>query len=238
MDLALHFSRCSLFRSFYNFSLFLFEIPSMMILSRPQLTWWYVPSMEVAWSLLTFAQCHLRNEKDIYGLRFLLGVLETPATTGSLYILSSWYRPDELFKRCGVWYVLSNAGAMFGGYLQAAAYKNLNGVHGGARWRWLFIIDGFISLPIALASYLFFPGLPASPKPWYLGGEAHTLARKRTADDGIKPSKMIGKAMVKRVFKRWHFYVSVLVYILWASLRLINCLVLLTSMQAFNAHRT
>jgi MFS family permease len=170
-------SRYSLFGTFYNVGYLLFEIPSMMLLSRPHLARWYLPSMEVAWSLLTFAQSHLRNEKDIYGLRFLLGVLETPAATGSLFVLSSWYKTDELFKRCGVWYVSSNAGSMFGGYLQAAAYKNLNGVHGLAGWRWLFIIDGCISLPIALAGYFVFPGLPSSKKAWYFTEEEHQLAR-------------------------------------------------------------
>lgn len=34
---------------------------------------------------------------------------------------------EEVFKRTGVWYVSNNIAVMFGGYLQAAAYKNLNG---------------------------------------------------------------------------------------------------------------
>ncbi|OBT52151.1 hypothetical protein VE04_06210 [Pseudogymnoascus sp. 24MN13] len=212
-ELKLNGNQYSLFGTFYNVGYLLFEIPSMMLLSRPHLARWYVPSMEVAWSALTFIQCRLRNEYDIYGLRFLLGVLETPASTGSLYILSSWYRADELFKRAGVWYVSSNAGAMFGGYLQAAAYNNLNGVMGRSGWRWLFIIDGCISLPIALAGYMIFPGLPSSPRIWYMNEAEHELARKRMIDDGVKPSKKIGKAMLKRVFTRWHLYVAVLCYV-------------------------
>jgi MFS family permease len=92
--------------------------------------------MECAWSILTFTQSHLSSVPQIYGLRFLLGVLETPASTGSIYLLTSWYRADEVFKRAGVWYVSSNAGAMFSGYLQAAAHKNLDGVHGMSGWRW------------------------------------------------------------------------------------------------------
>ena len=102
----------------------------MLIISRPKLARWYLPTMEVAWSVLTFTQCRITNVSQIFGLRFLLGVLETPASTGSIYVLTSWYRPDEVFKRAGVWYISSNVGAMFSGYLQAAAYNNLDGVMG------------------------------------------------------------------------------------------------------------
>ncbi|OCT50355.1 putative transporter SEO1 [Cladophialophora carrionii] len=212
-DLNLQGNQYSLFGTFYNIGYLVFEIPSMMLISRPALSRWYVPTMEVAWSVVTFCQSRLRNEYDIYGIRFLLGVLETPASSGSIYILSSWYRADELFKRCGVWYISSNLGSMFGGYLQAAAYNNLNGVHGLAGWRWLFIIDGSISLPIAFLSYLIFPGLPASPKAWWLTAKEHGLARKRMRKDGVQESKKIGKRMLKRVFTRWHFYVAVFTYI-------------------------
>lgn len=61
--------------------------------------------MRVLWSILTFAQSQLQSAEQIYGTRFLLGVLETPVASGCLFILSSWYKPDELFKRAGLWYV-------------------------------------------------------------------------------------------------------------------------------------
>lgn len=112
----------------------------MLIISRPKLARYYLPTMEALWSILTFAQSRIRNENDIYGMRFLLGVLETPVSSGSIYILSSWYRGDELFKRAGVWYVSSNLGSFMGGYLQAAAHAGLDGKMGLAGWRWLFII--------------------------------------------------------------------------------------------------
>ncbi|KAJ3958502.1 hypothetical protein N0V92_004920 [Colletotrichum tropicale] len=203
----------SLFGTFYNIGYLVFEIPSMMIISRPHITRYYLPTMECLWSIVTFVQCRLRNEYDIYGIRFLLGVLETPAATGAIYLLTSWYRGDELFKRAGVWYVSSNVGAMFGGYLQAAAYNNLSGVHGMSGWRWLFIIDGVISLPISIAGYFLFPGLPTSPKVWWLTEAEQKLAQARMRDDGVKESKKIGKRMLKRVFTHWHFYVAVLTYI-------------------------
>lgn len=54
-------------------------------------------------------------------------------------ILGSWYRPEELFKRAGMWFMGNSLGSMFSGYLQAAAYKNLNGVHGLAGWQWVSV---------------------------------------------------------------------------------------------------
>jgi hypothetical protein len=107
---------------------------------------------------------------------------------------------------------------MFGGYMQAAAYTNLNGVGGMAGWRWLFIIDGIFSLPIALLGYFIFPGLPASGKPWWLTADQYQLAKKRMNEEGmedsVKFSKTKIKAMLKRLFTNWHFYIAVLTYTL------------------------
>ena len=110
------------------------EIPCMLLISRPKYARWVLPICETLWSIITFIQCRNNSAPMIYGMRFLMGLFETPAATGSLYILSSWYRSDEVFKRAGVWYVSSNIGAMFGGYMQAAAHAGLDGKGGMAGW--------------------------------------------------------------------------------------------------------
>ena len=53
------------------------------------------------------------------------------------YMLGSWYTPEELGKRAMIFWLAGLSGQMFSGFLQAAAYKNLNGVHGLAGWRWV-----------------------------------------------------------------------------------------------------
>ena len=73
----------------------------------------------------------------------------------------------------------NSLGSMFSGYLQAAAYRNLDGVYGRAGWRWLFIVQGIITLPISFLGYVSWPGLPISPKRWYFTAEEHALALKR-----------------------------------------------------------
>lgn len=83
-------------------------------------------------------------------------------------------------------------------------------------WRWLFIIDGVISLPIALAGYLIFPGLPSSKKPWWLTTKEHALAQSRMINAGVQPSKELSWTVAKRTFMRWEFYMGVLCYTLYA----------------------
>ncbi|KAF4554500.1 Pantothenate transporter-like protein 1 [Elsinoe fawcettii] len=216
-ELNLNGNQYSLFGTFYNVGYLVCQVPSLLLLSRPKIARWYLPTMEVLWSILTFCQSQVRNEYDIYGTRFLLGLLETPAASGATYVFGSWYRPEEVFKRAGVWFLSNNIGVMFGGYMQAAAYTNLNGVHGMAGWRWLFIIDGIISLPIAFAGFLIFPGLPSSPKPWWLTPEEHELARKRMEDAGVAPSTKLSWKLAKRVLSRWEFYIGVFAYTFFLS---------------------
>jgi hypothetical protein len=54
---------------------------------------------------------------------------------------------------------------MFSGYLQRAVYENLNGVNGFKGCQWLFIMDGVISLLIALAGFWLYPDLRITGKP-------------------------------------------------------------------------
>lgn len=54
---------------------------------------------------------------------------------GIHYLLGSWYTPRELGKRAMIFWLAGSMGQLFSGFLQAAAYTGLNGVHGRAGWR-------------------------------------------------------------------------------------------------------
>lgn len=73
--------------------------------------------------------------------------------------------------------------------------------------------DGCISVPIAIAGFFLFPGIPQSPRVWWLTERDQKLARARMGDDGVKESRKIGKRMLKRVFTHWHFYIAVGTYV-------------------------
>jgi hypothetical protein len=90
-------------------------------------------------------------------------------------------------------------------------------VAGLSGWRWLFIIDGIISLPIALAGFFIFPGLPSSSKPWWLTPSEHALAKSRMLSAGVAPSAKLSWSVIRRVFTRWEFYMGVLCYTFFLS---------------------
>jgi hypothetical protein len=56
----------------------------------------------------------------------------------------------------GILLEIESIASMFSGYLQTGLYSSMNGTHGLAGWRWLFILDGVISVPIALWGFFGF----------------------------------------------------------------------------------
>lgn len=107
-----------------------------------------------------------------------------------------------------IFWLAGSIGSMFSGFLQAAAYTNLNGVHGHAGWRWLFIIDGIITLPLAVCGYIFFPNLPqGGKKTWWTTEEEHILSIKRMESVGRVGKTPWTWVKLKRLLESWHFYV-------------------------------
>jgi ACS family pantothenate transporter-like MFS transporter len=79
-----------------------------------------------------------------------------------------------------IFWLAGSIGQLFSGFLQAAAYTHLNGVDGHAGWRWLFIIDGIITLPLAILGFIFFPNLPQDDqKTWWITEDEYELSKKR-----------------------------------------------------------
>ncbi|KAJ5196585.1 hypothetical protein N7449_007064 [Penicillium cf. viridicatum] len=191
------------------------QIPSNLLLTRisPR---WVIPTLELGWGLATICTSSVKSYKSLYALRFLVGLFESGFYPGIHYLLGSWYTPREIGKRAMIFWLAGSVGTLFSGFLQAAAYTNLNGTHGYAGWRWLFIIDGIITLPLALAGYVFFPNLPQSgKKTWWTTEEEHLLSIKRMDNIGRAGKKPWTKERARTILLSWHTYLLPLLYIIW-----------------------
>ncbi|KAJ7243446.1 major facilitator superfamily domain-containing protein [Mycena rebaudengoi] len=191
------------------------QVPSNLLLTRlsPHLV---IPALEFAWGLATLGTYAVKDVKSLYALRFLVGLFESGFYPGMHYILGSWYTPRELAKRSTIFWTAGSLGTMFSGFLQTAAYKNLNGVHGLAGWRWLMIIDAIVTIPIAILGFVFLPDLPWAAKPSLLLSEQDiALARARMKAIGRKESESWSKAKVRRILTNWHLWILPIEYVLW-----------------------
>lgn len=74
-------------------------------------------------------------------------------------MIGSWYRKDEMAKRACILNASGSIAMLVSGFLMTAV-TGLGGRGGLPGWKWLFIMDGVISLPIALASFYYLPDLP------------------------------------------------------------------------------
>lgn len=163
-----------------------------------------VPVLEIVWGLFTFCQAAVKTPSQMFAMRFLVGLAEGPIFPCIVYILGSWYKRDELYRRVMVFSISSSLGGMFSGYLQTAA---LSIHHGLDAWQWGYIIDGVITVPIALAGLFVFPGTPDQIKKlFWLSDEELALAKLRMSQSGIEATTTITPALLKRVFSRWHVY--------------------------------
>ncbi|TAQ85851.1 hypothetical protein B7494_g5814 [Chlorociboria aeruginascens] len=193
------------------------QLPSQVVLTKVRPSIW-IPSCEMVWMMLTVCLAATTSSNQVIAIRFFVGLVESIFYPAAHFILGSWYKPSELGKRACIFHASAAAATMFSGYLQAAVYKGLNGRMGKAGWQWrLFIMDGVISAPIAIAGFFMFPDLPENTRAFYLDEDDRKLAIQRMDDVGRAPRKKLGFSILRRVFTRWHVYALTVLYIIFIN---------------------
>ncbi|KAL2145466.1 hypothetical protein VTI28DRAFT_7247 [Corynascus sepedonium] len=159
------------------------QIPSNLSLHyvKPR---YFFPAMMVVWAGLTMVTASTHTPQAIMAIRFFQGMAEASTFVGTHYILGSWYTERELGKRSGIFTASGLAGTMIGGFIQSGIYTSMDNRHGLRGWRWLFIIDGIITLPVALYGFLLFPDTPNTTTAPYLTPSERELAMSRLKQHG------------------------------------------------------
>lgn len=82
-------------------------------------------------------------------------------------------------------------------------------------WRWIFTIDAVISIPIAIAAFIFIPDLPTVIKPnWIFAQEDIDLARARLRSVGREGPRKggLGWRALWSIVTTWQIYLFTFVY--------------------------
>lgn len=184
------------------------QLPSNLILTRirPSL---YLGLVMAVWGAVSACTALVHSFGGLMAVRIILGIAEAPFFSGAIMLMSSWYTRGELAQRIS-WFYSGNALAnMFGGLLAAGVLGNLDGAHGIEGWRWLFIIEGVITIGIALAATLVLPNYPATTK--WLSEEEKAFALWRLAcdvseeDDSASTGLLEGLKMSLKDYKLYLF---------------------------------
>ncbi|KAI9836808.1 MAG: hypothetical protein M1819_000973 [Sarea resinae] len=157
----------------------LFEIPSNIVLKRTTPRLW-LPSLTLAWGVVSTLMGITQSLAGFLLVRFFLGVTESGLFPGVCFYLSMWYKRNEQQYRVALFFSAASLAGAFGGIL-AWGIAHMKGVAGLNGWRWIFILEGILTVLVSAISYFFIVNYPATAK--FLSPDERTYVLNRLRDD-------------------------------------------------------
>lgn len=206
------------------------QLPSNIFLAqlRPSI---YLPVVMAVWGMLSALVGAVHNYSALYALRFLLGFVEAAfyrkllysdkelsgqsltTTAGALFLISSWYKREEMGVRSAFLFSGSQLGSAFSGLIAAGIQNGLNGARGLESWRWIFIIEGSITVFVALIAFFILPDYPSNTC-WLSPTERAVAEWRLVSDSGQIDEDNAGwKYGFKKALTDWRLYIFALIFL-------------------------
>jgi len=150
--------------------------------------------------LITLCTAFIHSWRAMIALRVLLGISMSGVYPGLTYLISAWYvrRDQQLrfaFLQSGEVIILAT------GSIVNYGLNKLNGEHSLAGWRWMYIVQGSITILLGLLTFVWIPHFPESAAKTikFLTEEEveHVLAKiNHDRNDAGKPETFTLKAIL------------------------------------------
>ncbi|KAG1879312.1 MFS general substrate transporter [Suillus tomentosus] len=167
------------------------QVPGNMFLhwlERPAV---FIPSCMIAWGAISVLTGTTTNYTEVLVARFFLGFVEAPFLPGVLFLISGWYKRDELAMRTALLFTGFLFSSAFGSLFASGILHGMQGKLGQAAWRWLFYIEGGVTILIAICAIFILPNFPHNTR--WLTPEERSLAISRLLEDGYGKADESGK---------------------------------------------
>jgi len=148
----------------------LFQPPSTILIRKvgPRI---HLALITMFWGAVMIGMGFVKKFPQLAALRAVLGLFEAGFFPSCVYLLSTWYTRYEVGKRYSVFYLLGCVASAFSGIL-AYGLMQLNGREGLTGWRWIFIIEGALTVALGIAGYWLLVDFPDSKrKSWSFLGQ-------------------------------------------------------------------
>ncbi|KAK5561295.1 hypothetical protein LTR46_000100 [Exophiala xenobiotica] len=199
-DLSLSGPQYSLCATVFFFTYCAFEVPSNLLLKRFRPSVW-LPSIMVAWGTVMTLMGLVQNYHGLLIARIFLGIAESGLYPGVAYYLTMWYVTEELAFRQGLFFSAASMAGAFSGLL-AYAISKMDGVGGYAGWRWIFILEGILTVVVAVVAFFFLHDFPDTAN--FLTVEERAWVVHRLKFQGSKKS---GRAIAESDHFEWKYVV-------------------------------
>ncbi|KAJ5955144.1 Major facilitator superfamily domain general substrate transporter [Penicillium viridicatum] len=205
-DLGFHGNELIHFQTIFTVGNVVALLPFMYLFPRVPMHY-LVPTLDLLWGTFTLLQYRATSYAEIMAYRFLVSIFEASYFPGVHYVLGSWYKSNEIGRRGGAFYIGLTLGYLTASLLQSAALDYLDGVNGLPGWRWLFIINAIITMPLAIIGYIIYPGTIDKPNRLVLSQKDLDIARKRLEKQGTQvKSAAFSWGLAKRLFLSKRFW--------------------------------
>ncbi|KAI0049941.1 MFS general substrate transporter [Auriscalpium vulgare] len=134
------------------------EVPSNILLKlfRPSI---WIPAIMVAWGIVMTLMCRVNSFEGLIVARVFLGLAEAGLFPGVTYYISLWYPRHMQAKRVAIFFSAATVAGAFGGIL-AYGIEHLEGKGGLHGWQWIFLIEGLVTVVIAVLAFFFMHDYP------------------------------------------------------------------------------
>ncbi|RYO35117.1 putative transporter [Alternaria arborescens] len=185
---------------FYIFYI-LAEFPTSLLVKRLQFNR-VIPTITFCWGITCLCTGFVQNFAGLVTTRIFLGFFEGCLFPAMTLFLCNWYTREELGIRIAYLFIASALSGAFGGLI-AFGILYMNGVAGWSGWRWLYVIEGIITVIWAFCCIFLVP--KSFETAYFLNDEEKTLMRQRAhrtqAYSDSEGSGHYGKADIKEAAK-------------------------------------
>ncbi|KAK5045172.1 hypothetical protein LTR84_009505 [Exophiala bonariae] len=157
----------------------LFEVPCNIVLKIWSPRLWF-PTLTVIWGVVATLMGVTQNRAGFFAVRFFLGVAESGLFPGIVFYLAMWYKRNERQFRVALFFSAASLAGAFGGIL-AWGIAHMRGVGGYGGWRWIFILEGLLTIVIAAGAYFFIYNYPDTAS--FLSDSERAAVQHRLKED-------------------------------------------------------
>lgn len=161
--------------------------------------------------------CHASAQSfgGLAAARTTMGIFEAGFFPAASYLLGEWYCRFELQWRLSIFFSAASLAGAFSGLL-ASGLQQMDGLRGISGWRWIFIVEGAVTVLVGLLVLVALPSYPATCT--FLTDEEKIMIRSRLEQDSgtsagrVETEDKYQWKTIKAALMDWRIWFTVFIY--------------------------